>query len=157
MYTGYHSLYVVPCSSNVVVCCVMNLYAVQYISGFINEFHGEPAIVRTGLSVQLVTLPPRLESCKCSLLPLLTKMGNATTPEFNILEVAGNAPDDIKLKLGDIPRFFNYGSKQQQMNTFGKAIQLRLKLTELSIISKAEEQNKLEGRAVLEIDVAEGK
>ena len=49
MYTGYHSLYVVPCSSNVVVCCVMNLYAVQYISGFINEFHGEPAIVRTGL------------------------------------------------------------------------------------------------------------
>ena len=84
-------------------------------------------------------------------------MGNTTTPESNILEVAGNAPDDIKLKLGNIPRFFSYGSKQQQMNTFGKAIQLRLKLTELSIISKAEEQNKLEGRAVLEIDVAEGK
>ena len=158
MYTGYHSLYVVPCSSNVVVCCVMNLYAVQYISGFINEFHGEPAIVRTGLSVQLVTLPPRLESCKCSLLPLLTKMGNATTPEFNILEVAGNAPDDIKRKLGNMRRFFNYGSKkQQQLNAFGKDIQLRLKLTELSIINKAEEPNKLEGRAVLDIDVAEGK
>lgn len=84
-------------------------------------------------------------------------MGNNTTPEFNILEIAGNAPDDIKLKLGNIPRFFSYGSKKQrQMNIFGKAIQLRLKLTELSIISKAEEPNKLEGRAVLEIDMAEG-
>ena len=85
-------------------------------------------------------------------------MGNATTPEFNILEVAGNAPDDIKRKLGNMRRFFNYGSKkQQQLNAFGKDIQLRLKLTELSIISKAEEPNKLEGRAVLDIDVAEGK
>ena len=85
-------------------------------------------------------------------------MGNTTIPEFNILEIAGNAPDDIKRQLGNIPRFFTYGSKRkQQLNTFGKAIQLRLKLTELSIISKAEEPNKLEGRAVLEIDVAEGK
>lgn len=82
-------------------------------------------------------------------------MDNTTIPEFNILQVAGNAPDDIKLRLGNIPRFFN-GSKRQQLNTFGKAIELRLKLTELSIISKAEEPSKLEGRAVLEIDVAEG-
>ena len=85
-------------------------------------------------------------------------MGNTTVPEFDISQVAGNAPDDIKLQLGDMTRFFIYGSKrrQQQLDTFGKAIQLRLKLTELSIINKAEEPNKLEGRAVLEIDVAEG-
>ena len=84
-----------------------------------------------------------------------TKMDNTTIPEFNILQVAGNAPDDIKLRLGNVPRFL-HGSKRQLLNTFGKDIELRLKLTELSIISKAEEPNKLEGRAVLEIDVAEG-
>jgi hypothetical protein len=85
-------------------------------------------------------------------------MGNTTTPEFSISEIAGNAPDDMKHKLGNMSRIFHYGSeKQQQLNTFAKAVRLRLKLTELSIINKAEEQNKLEGRAVLEIDVAEGK
>jgi acyl-coenzyme A thioesterase 13 len=84
-------------------------------------------------------------------------MGNTTIPEFDISQVAGNAPDHIKRRLGDIPSF-DYGAKTRSMlNTFGKAIELRLKLTELSIISKAEEPNKLEGRAVLEIDVAEGK
>ena len=85
-------------------------------------------------------------------------MGNTTIPEFDISQIAGNAPDDIKLRLGDMSRFFNGSKKRQQLkNRFGKAIELRLKLTELSIISKAEEPNKLEGRAVLEIDVAEGK
>ena len=87
-------------------------------------------------------------------------MSNTTIPEFDISQVAGNAPDKIKLQLGNIPRFlprFLSGSKRKrQLNTFGKAIELRLKLTELSIINKAEESNKLEGRAVLEIDVAEG-
>ena len=83
-------------------------------------------------------------------------MGNTTTPEINVLEIAGNAPDDLKLKLGDMRRVFTYGLKKQ-LNTFAQAIQLRLKLTELSIINKAEEPNKLEGRAVLEIDVEEGK
>lgn len=90
---------------------------------------------------------------------LLTKMGSdtgATIPEFDISEVTGNASDDIKLKLGNILRAFNYGSKRQQLNTFGLSIQLRLKPTEFSINSKAEEPNKLEGRAVFEIDVAEG-
>jgi len=79
-------------------------------------------------------------------------------PEFDISEVAGNASDDLKLKLGNILLAINHasGSKgQQQLNTFGKAIQLRLKPTEFSIISKAEEPTKLEGRAVFEIDVAE--
>lgn len=121
---------------------------------------GEPALVRTGSeSVGSISYYYNLKTPKVHLFPL-TKMSNTTIPEFNILEIAGNAPDDIKLRLGDIPRFFNYGSKRlgrQQMNTFGKAIELRLKLTELSIISKAEEPSKLEGRAVLEIDVAEGK
>lgn len=82
--------------------------------------------------------------------------GNTTIPEFDISQVAGNASDHIKRRLGDIS-----SAKTRLLSlsnsTFGGAIGLRLKLTELSIISKAEEPNKLEGRAVLEIDVAEGK
>lgn len=80
-------------------------------------------------------------------------MDDTTTPEFNIsgLEVAGNVPDDIKLKLRNLPRNF------KPLNIFGKAIQFKLKLTEVSVINKAEEPNKLEGRLVYEIDVAEGK
>ena len=79
-----------------------------------------------------------------------------TIPEFDISQVAGNAPDKIKLQLGNIPRFLSGSKRKRQLNSFGKAIELRLKLTELSIINKAEEPNKLEGRAVLEVDVAEG-
>ena len=85
-----------------------------------------------------------------------------TTPEFDISEVAGNASDEIKFKLWNIlvSNFASrHGSKRQQqlpVNIFGKTIQLRLKPTEFSIISKAEEPNKLEGRAVFEIDVTEG-
>ena len=82
-------------------------------------------------------------------------MNNTTIPEIDISQIAGNAPDDMKLWLGNIPRFFN-GSKRQHLDRFAKAIELRLKLTELSILSKADEPNKLEGKAVLEIDVAEG-
>jgi hypothetical protein len=100
------------------------------------------------------------EATNVHLFPL-TKMGDTgtTIPEFNMLEVAGNAPDDIKLRLGKILFGLKYGPKnlRQQLNTqFGMAIQLRLKPTEFSIISKAEEPNRLEGRAVFEIDVAEG-
>ena len=87
-----------------------------------------------------------------------TNNTSTTIPEFDISHVAGNAPDDIKRRLGDVARFFN-GSKERRKveNRFGKAIESRLKLTELSIVSKAEEPNKLEGKAVLEVDVVEGK
>ena len=80
---------------------------------------------------------------------------NSTIPAFDISHIAGNAADSIKLKLRDIPGFLE-SPKHKFKNSFGRAIELRMKLTELSIISKAEEPNKLEGRAVLEVDVAEG-
>jgi acyl-coenzyme A thioesterase 13 len=83
-------------------------------------------------------------------------MDNTTIPEFDISQVAGNASEHIKRQLGDI-----WSAKTRPLlllnSTFGRAIGRRFKLTELSIISKADEPNKLEGRAVLEIDVAEGK
>jgi acyl-coenzyme A thioesterase 13 len=80
---------------------------------------------------------------------------NSTIPAFDISQIAGNAPDSIKLQLGNIPGFLN-NPKRKFKDSFGRAIEFRMKLTELSIISKAEEPNKLEGRAVLEVDVAEG-
>lgn len=79
-------------------------------------------------------------------------MTNTTNPEFDISQVAGNAPDNIKARLGSVTGFLG----GPESNSFGNSIQLRLKVIELSIISKTEEPSKLEGRAVLEIDVAEG-
>jgi len=87
-------------------------------------------------------------------------MDNATTVNgiFDVSQVGGNASEDIKAILGDPKRFFNSFLKpgQRELNAFGKAIQDRMVVTELSILKKAEEPNKLEGRAVLEIDVTEG-
>jgi len=79
-------------------------------------------------------------------------MTNTTSPEFDISQVAGNAPDNIKVRLGSVTGFLG---GPESNNSFGNSIQLRLKVIELSIISKTEEPTKLEGRAVLEIDVAE--
>ena len=80
--------------------------------------------------------------------------GNTTIPEFDISQVAGNASDHIKRRLGDIS-----SAKTRLLSlsnsTFGGAIGLRLKLTELSIISKAEEPKREE--RFLKFDVAEGK
>ncbi|KDR84291.1 hypothetical protein GALMADRAFT_237049 [Galerina marginata CBS 339.88] len=79
------------------------------------------------------------------------------TEEFDVSQVAGNAPEEIKRSLGNAKAYFASFRKpgQRQLNMFGKAIQERLKVTELSIVKKAEEPNKVEGRAVLELDVAE--
>jgi len=80
-------------------------------------------------------------------------MVDTTSPasKFDISTVTGNAPDNIKLFLGNIVKLF----ANRTLNSFGKEIELRLKVTELSIITKADEPTKLEARAVLEIDVTE--
>lgn len=75
-----------------------------------------------------------------------------TTSKFDISTVAGNAPDNIKLLLGNVVNLF----ANRTLNSFGKEIELRLKVTELSIITTADEPTRLEARAVLEIDVTEG-
>lgn len=81
-------------------------------------------------------------------------MVDTTSPasKFDISTVAGNAPDNIKLLLGNVVDLF----AKRTLNSFGKEIELRLKVTELSITTKADEPTKLEARAVLEIDVTEG-
>lgn len=83
----------------------------------------------------------------------------STSPTFDPSSVKGNAPERIKRILGSPRTFFASFLKpgQRELNVFGKHIQERMVVTELSIIQKAEEAKKLEGRAVLEVDVTEGK
>lgn len=74
-------------------------------------------------------------------------------------QVSGNASEEIKRLLGDPEAFFNSFRKPGQVslpNAFGRDIERRMKVTELSILKKKEEPAKLEGRAVMEIEVQEG-
>lgn len=77
---------------------------------------------------------------------------------FDTSNISGNASEEIKRLLGDIPTIFGtyFKPEGQSYNGFGKIIKDRMVVTELSILQKAEEPNKLEGRAVLEIDVLQG-
>ncbi|KAF8958526.1 HotDog domain-containing protein [Flammula alnicola] len=72
-----------------------------------------------------------------------------TLPKLDVSQVAGNASEEIKRLLGDAHAFYASFSKpgQQLLNIFASAIEKRMK--------KAEEPNKLEGRAVIEIEVSE--
>ncbi|KAH9482208.1 Acyl-coenzyme A thioesterase 13 [Psilocybe cubensis] len=82
---------------------------------------------------------------------------SSATPDFDTSKVAGNAPEEIKRILGDTRAFFAAFLKpgQKPLNSFGKDIMERMVVTELAILQKAEEPSKLEGRAVLEVDVSE--
>ncbi|KAF9480158.1 hypothetical protein BDN70DRAFT_877903 [Pholiota conissans] len=75
---------------------------------------------------------------------------------FDISHIAGNASDEIKQIVGD-PGGFLTGRRNPQHNgpIFGEEIQRRLKVTEISIQKKAEEERKLEARYVVEIIVEE--
>lgn len=77
---------------------------------------------------------------------------------FDVSSVAGNVSNEIKEFLGNHSNFFTSSLKpgQRSLNSFANAIQHRAKVTELSVTNKAEEPHKLEGRAVLEIEVTEG-
>ncbi|KJA29602.1 hypothetical protein HYPSUDRAFT_31531 [Hypholoma sublateritium FD-334 SS-4] len=76
---------------------------------------------------------------------------------FDVSGVAGNVSDEVKEFLGNHNNFFASFLKpgQRPLNSFANAIQHRVKVTELSVTEKAEEPNKFEGRAVLEIEVTE--
>ncbi|KAJ3501718.1 hypothetical protein NLJ89_g9215 [Agrocybe chaxingu] len=74
---------------------------------------------------------------------------------FDVNSVAGNAPDNIKRLLGNPRAFYEsfQDPRKPPVDYFGKAIEKRMVITEISILEKADEPNKLEGRAVLEIVV----
>jgi len=75
---------------------------------------------------------------------------------FDIAHITGNASDEIKRTAGNPSYFFTYLRPDKVKSPiFGSSIQKRLKVTEISINKKQEEESKLEARIVLEIDVTE--
>ena len=65
--------------------------------------------------------------------------------------IAGSAPFEVKKTVASLRRF--HLSKGRR---FGDSIGLRMELTELSVSNKAEEPEKMEGKAVFELVVEEG-
>ncbi|KAF9553277.1 hypothetical protein CPC08DRAFT_673420 [Agrocybe pediades] len=75
---------------------------------------------------------------------------------FDISHIAGNASDDIKQLIGNPHAFLSgYRNTANSPARFGESIQKRLRVTEISIIKKAEEEKKTEGRVVVELEVGE--
>ena len=79
---------------------------------------------------------------------------NATSEDIS--HISGNASDDIKRILGNPGRFYRHSQPENTPPMFGDSILTRMVVTEISINNKAEEPRKVEGRVVLELDVAEG-
>ncbi|KAF9476728.1 hypothetical protein BDN70DRAFT_907521 [Pholiota conissans] len=75
--------------------------------------------------------------------------------DFDVSRVAGNAPDHIKRVICNTTAFFaNRHPEHIKRPIFVEAMQERFKVTEVSIVQKADEPKKLEGRVVLEVDVS---
>jgi len=84
-------------------------------------------------------------------------MSQPFSDDFDISQIAGNASDDIKRTIGDPGDFFrNRFSDDTRSSIFAESIQKRLKVVEISLNRKADEEKKLEGRVVVELDVTEG-
>ena len=75
--------------------------------------------------------------------------------EADISKIDGNASDNIKEILGNIPLMFARSPVENGAGTFGASILKRMAVTELSVLTKAEEPQKLEARAVCELTVEE--
>jgi len=73
-------------------------------------------------------------------------------PSDDISQIAGNASDDIKRLVG---HDFFQKHKGVRSPVFGESIQERMKVVEISLNRKAEEEKKLEARVVVELDVTE--
>ncbi|KAJ7621291.1 HotDog domain-containing protein [Roridomyces roridus] len=65
--------------------------------------------------------------------------------------ISGNASDEVKTVLSDIPKFFG----ARVPNRFGDSIVQRMKVTHASLEPKADEPRKKEGKVVCEVEVRE--
>lgn len=75
----------------------------------------------------------------------------------DISKVAGNAPDHVKAAVSNTSRYYLPGRDLKVSGPlFGTSITKRLEVTEASVLQKAEEQSKTEGRVVCELTVEEG-
>ncbi|TFK28978.1 hypothetical protein FA15DRAFT_664624 [Coprinopsis marcescibilis] len=79
----------------------------------------------------------------------------ASDKSVDISHIEGNASDEIKRMLSSTFDLFINPQGKKKGPIFGEDIQRRLVVTEISIVKKAEEPKKLEGRVVLECIVAE--
>ncbi|KJA29568.1 hypothetical protein HYPSUDRAFT_126084 [Hypholoma sublateritium FD-334 SS-4] len=74
--------------------------------------------------------------------------------DLDVSHVSGNAPDHIKRVLSNTTAFFaNRQPDKIKGKIFAEDMQKRFKVTEVSILRKVEEPNKLEGRVVVELEV----
>lgn len=77
----------------------------------------------------------------------------AASKGVDVSHIAGNASDDIK-------RFLNpasiYLSSERSKSSFGAPITQRMRLSEVSIVKKAEEPTREEGRVICLLTVEEG-
>lgn len=82
----------------------------------------------------------------------------SSSSTFDASQVAGNAPFHVKQTLGHPMAYLKsvIPKENHEKNLFCKAIYERLKVTEISIEKKLDEESKLEGRVVVEIVVEEG-
>ena len=80
------------------------------------------------------------------------------TTDVDTSKIAGNVSDDLKKIVGDLGRVFYRRSLENDATgrAFGASIISRAKVTEISVLPKAEEPEKLEARVVCELDVEEG-
>ncbi|KAJ3528854.1 hypothetical protein NMY22_g9241 [Coprinellus aureogranulatus] len=76
--------------------------------------------------------------------------------EIDASKISGNASIETKEALADIPRFYGiYTGSAHKGPIFAEDVHKRMRVTEISIIKKAEEPSKLEGRVVQELIVEE--
>ena len=78
---------------------------------------------------------------------------------FDISQITGNASDDIKRAIGNPGSFFQSHRVEDlssESSAFGESILKRMKVVEISLNRKAEEEKKMEARVVVELDVSEG-
>lgn len=75
----------------------------------------------------------------------------------DVVHISGSATTATKRAISNPGKFFgNYHRDIIKKPIFGEDIFRRMKVVEVSVDPKAEEQKKMEAKVVVEIDVAEG-
>jgi len=77
---------------------------------------------------------------------------------FDISQITGNASDDIKRTIGNPRGFFKSLRVKDPRSSdllFGGSVLKRMKIVEITLNRKAEEEKKMEAKVVVELDVTE--
>ena len=94
------------------------------------------------------------------IIPTLSTIPEASSDiesQFDVSTIEGNAEPWLKERVGDTVTFFRGGRiPGVEGPLYCEWMYKRFKVTEVSILHKAEEPRKTEGRVVVEIDVTEG-